>query len=70
MSFNKSLGAFLHKYGTVSELNIADYENVFDYSFDFNSIWADKDLERKIHLFQQAIKIQKTSGDLFNYLPP
>ena len=31
-------------------LNIADYENVFDYSFDFNSIWVDKDLERKVRL--------------------
>ena len=31
------------KYGTVSDLNIADYENVFDYSFDFNSLWVDKD---------------------------
>ena len=52
------------KYGFVGDLNFADYENVFDYSFDFNSIWVDKDLERN-----QAIKIQKTSGDLFNYLP-
>ena len=34
----------------MSDLNIADYENVFDYSFDFNSIWVDKDLERKIRL--------------------
>ena len=25
------------KYGTVSDLNFADYENVFDYSFDFTS---------------------------------
>ena len=25
------------QYGTVSDLNFADYENVFDYSFDFTS---------------------------------
>ena len=34
------------KYRTVSDVSISDYENVFDYSFDFNSIWDDKDLER------------------------
>ena len=38
------------KYGTVSDLNFADYENVFDYSFDFTSKRVDKDLERKIRL--------------------
>ena len=38
------------KYGTVSNLHFADYENVFDYSFDFISIWVDEDLERKIRL--------------------
>ena len=37
-------------YGTVSDLNFADYEKVFDYSFDFTSKWVDKDLERKIRL--------------------
>ena len=59
------------KYGTVSDLNFADYENVFDYSFDFNSIWVDKDLERKIRrCFNKISKYKKTSGGLFNYLPP
>ena len=48
------------KYGTVSDLNIADYENVFDYSFDFNSLWVDKDLERKIRLcFNKLSKYKK-----------
>ena len=48
------------KYGTVSDFNIADYENVFDYSFDFNSIWVDKDLERKIRLcFNKLSKCKK-----------
>ena len=35
------------KHGTVSNLIIANYANFFDYSFDFNSKWVDKDLERK-----------------------
>ena len=48
------------KYGTVSDLNLADYENVFDYSFDFNSLWVDKDLERKIRLcFNKLSKYKK-----------
>ena len=48
------------KYGTVSDFNIADYENVFDYSFDFNSLWVDKDLERKIRLcFNKLSKYKK-----------
>ena len=48
------------KYGTMSDLNFADYENVFDYSFDFNSIWVDKDLERKIRLcFNKLSKYKK-----------
>ena len=61
MSFNKSLDAFLQqKYGTVSDLKIADYENVFDYLFDFNSIWVDKDLERKNRLsFSKLSKCKK-----------
>ena len=59
------------KYGTVSDLNFADYENVFDYSFDFTSKRVDKDLERKIRLcFNKLSKYKKTSGGLFNYLPP
>ena len=29
-------------YGTVSKF--ADYENIFNYLFDTNSIWVDKDL--------------------------
>ena len=48
------------KYGTVSDLNFADYENVYDYSLDFNSIWVDKDLERKIRLcFNKLSKYKK-----------
>ena len=45
----------------IADLNIADYENVFDDSFDFNSIWVDKDLEGKKNpsMFQQAIKYKK-----------
>ena len=47
-------------YGTVSDWNIADYENAFDYSFDFNSIWVEKDLERKISLcFNKQSKYKK-----------
>ena len=47
-------------YGTVSDLNIADYENVYHYSFDFSSIWLDKDLERKIRLcFNKLSKYKK-----------
>ena len=38
------------KYGTVSDLNLADYENIFACSFDFTSKRFDKDLERKICL--------------------
>ena len=29
------------KYATVSDLNVADYENLFDYLFDFNSLWVE-----------------------------
>ena len=48
------------KYGTVSNLNFADYENVFHYSFDFNSIWVDKDLGRNIRLcFNKLSKNKK-----------
>ena len=44
----------------MSDLNVVDYENVFDYSFDFNSIWVDKDLERKIRLrFNKLSKHKK-----------
>ena len=47
-------------YGTVSDWNIADYENAFEYSFDFNSIWVEKDLERKISLcFNKQSKYKK-----------
>ena len=35
-------------------------EGIFDYSFDFNSIWVDKDLERKIRLcFNKLSKYKK-----------
>ena len=60
-----------HKYGTVSDLNFADYENVFDYLFDFTSKRVDKDMERKIRLcFNKLSKYKKNSGGFFNYLPP
>ena len=48
------------KYGTVNDLNIADYQNLFKYSFDFNSIWVDIDLERKIRqCFNKLSKYKK-----------
>ena len=48
------------QYGTVSDLNFADYENVFDYSFDFTSKRVDKNLERKIRLcFNKLSKYKK-----------
>ena len=48
------------QYGTVSDLNFADYENLFDYSFDFTSKRVDKDLERKIRLcFNKLSKYKK-----------
>ena len=48
------------QYVTVSDLNFADYENVFDYSFDFTSKRVDKDLERKIRLcFNKLSKYKK-----------
>ena len=34
----------------MNDLNNADYENLIEYSFDFNSIWVDIYLERKIRL--------------------
>ena len=44
----------------MSDLNFADYENVFDYSFDFTSKRVDKDLERKIRLcFNKLSKYKK-----------
>ena len=39
------------KHGTVSDLTTADYENVFHYLFNFNSLWVNEDLEIKIRLF-------------------
>ena len=47
------------QYGTVSDLNFADYENVFDYSFDFTSKRVDKVLERKIRLWYPARSCNK-----------
>ena len=35
------------KHVIMSDSIIANYAKVFDYSFDFNSKWVDKDLERK-----------------------
>ena len=54
------------KDGTVSYLNIADYENVFNYSFDFNWRLGEKNSS----MFQQDIRIQKTSGGFFDPSPP
>ena len=48
------------KHATVRDLNFADYENVFDYSFDFNSKWVDEDLERKTRItFNKLSKTKK-----------
>ena len=48
------------KYGKATNLTFATYENVFDYSFDFNSMMIEKGLERKIRLcFNKLSKYQK-----------
>ena len=52
-------------------LIFADYENVFEYVFDFNSKWADKDLKRNIRLrFNKLSKYKKIPVVYFDYLPP
>ena len=38
------------KYGKATDLTFATYENIFDYSFDFNSMMIEKGLEQKIRL--------------------
>ena len=48
------------KYGKVTDLSIVTYENVFDYSYDFESILIEKGLERKIWLcFNKLSKYRK-----------
>ena len=48
------------KYGEAIDLTFATYENIFDYSFDFNSMMIEKGLERKIRLcFNKISKYQK-----------
>ena len=48
------------KYGKATDLTFATYENIFDYSFDFNSMMIEKGLERKIRLcFNKLSKYQK-----------
>ena len=48
------------KYGKATDLTFATYENIFDYSFDFNSLMIEKGLERKIRLcFNKLSKYQK-----------
>ena len=39
------------KYGKVTDLLIVTYENIFDYSYDFESILIEKGVERKIRLY-------------------
>ena len=36
------------KYGKATDLSIVTYENVFEYSYDFESIPIEKGVERKI----------------------
>ena len=48
------------KYGKATDLSIVTYENVFDYSYDFESILIEKGLERKIRLcFNTFLKYRK-----------
>ena len=48
------------KYGKATDLSIVTYENVFDYSYDFESILIGKGLERKIRLcFKKLSKYRK-----------
>ena len=48
------------KYGKATDLLIVTYENVFDYSYDFESILIEKGLENKIRLcFNKLSKYRK-----------
>ena len=50
-------------------LFIANYENIFDYSFDFNSEWVDKDLERKIgRCFNKLSNYENLTNERNNFL--
>ena len=48
------------KYGEATDLSIVPYENVFDYSYDFESILIEKGVERKLRLcFNKLSKYRK-----------
>ena len=48
------------KYGKETDLSIVTYENVFEYSYDFESILFEKGVERKIRLcFNKLSKYRK-----------
>ena len=48
------------KNGKATDLSIVTYENVFDYSYDFESILIEKGLERKVRLcFNKLSKYRK-----------
>ena len=48
------------KYGKATDLSIVTYENIFDYSYNFESILIEKGLERKIRLcFNKLSKYRK-----------
>ena len=48
------------KYGKATNLPIATYENIFEFSFDFTSILNEKGVERMIRLcFDKLSKYQK-----------
>ena len=50
-------------------LFIANYENIFDYSLDFNSEWVDKDLERKIgRCFNKLSNYENLTNERNNFL--
>ena len=48
------------KYKKATDLSIVTYENVFDYSYDYESILIEKEVERKIRLcFKKLLKYRK-----------
>ena len=49
----------IQKYGKATDLTFATYENILDYSFDFNSRMIEKEQERKILCFNKLSKYQK-----------
>ena len=53
------------KCGTVNDLIIADCENVFDYSCDFNSLFADRGLGRKFCLRSNKLSTFKKTPAVY-----